>query len=139
VEVTGPLALAGGEDARGLSVAVTPLADGPSLVLAYPARPGEFESRPPPETQQILVVAWAGGVRPMPGTTGESHRLGYSVSTADGDVVPIALGDLGDRDNYEHLYLDTDARILRVHMKGGLLMDPRGDPNPETSVEVAGL
>ncbi len=48
-------------------------------------------------------------------------------------IVPV-----GDGDNYEHLYLDTEANLLRVSMKGGLLMDPRADPNPATSVEVAG-
>jgi len=138
VEVTGHLALAGGDDARGLSVAVTPLADGPSLVLAYAARPGKIEGNYPPETKQIIVVVWAGGVRPMPGVTHENHLLGYSVATTDGDVVPIALGDLGDGDNYEHLYLDTEANPLRVSMKGRLLMDPRADPNPATSVEVVG-
>ena len=139
VEVTGHLALAGGADAHGLSVAVTPLADGPSLVLAYVANPGKIEGNHPPRTKQIIVVVWAGGVRPMPGVTHENHRLGYSVATTDGDVVPIDVGNLGDRDNYEHLYLDTEAKPLRVSMKGGLLMDPRADPNPATSVEVAGV
>jgi hypothetical protein len=139
VEVTGHLALAGGDDARGLSVEVTPLADGPSLVLAYAVRPGKIEGDYPPETRQVIVVVWAGGVRPMSGVTHENHRLGYSVATADGEVVPIAVGGLGDRDNYEHLYLDTEASVLRVSMKSGLLMDPRGDSNPDTTVEVAGL
>ena len=49
---------------------------------------------------------------------------------------PIALGDIG-RDNYEYLYLDTDATLLKVSMKSGLLMDPRADANPATSVGVA--
>jgi len=40
---------------------------------------------------------------------------------------------------YEHLYLDTDSKPLRVSMKGGLLIDPRDDPKPATSVEVAGF
>ena len=74
----------------------------------------------------------------MPGVTDENHRRGYTVATTEGDVVPIELGDLGDRDNYEHLYLDTDAKPLRVSMKGGVLMDPRDDPNPATSIEIAG-
>lgn len=138
VEVTGHLTLAGGADAHGLSVAVTPLADGPSLVLAYVASPGKTEGNHPPGTKQIVVVVWAGGVRPMPGVTHEDHRMGYLVTTEDGDVVPIEVGNLGDRDNYEHLYLDTDSKPLRVSMKVGLLMDPRDDPNPATSVEVAG-
>lgn len=138
VEVTGHLTLAGGADAHGLSVAVTPLADGPSLVLAYVANPGKIAGKHPPGTKQIIVVVWAGGVRPMPGVKHENHRRGYSVATKDGDVVPIDVGDLGDRDNYEHLYLDTEAKPLRVTMKSGILMDPRDDPNPATSVEVAG-
>ena len=81
---------------------------------------------------------WAGGVRPIPSVTQQKHLLGYSVATTDGDVVPIDVGNLGDRDNYEHLCLDTKAESLRVSMKGGLLMDPRDDSNPATSVEVAG-
>jgi len=139
VEVSGHLALAGGADAHGLSVAVTPLADGPSLVLAYVANPGKIEGKHPPGTKQIIVVVWAGGVRPMPGVKHENHRLGYSVETTDGDVLPIDVGNLGDRDNYEHLYLDTDSKPLRVSMKGGLLIDPRDDPNPTTSIEVTGF
>ena len=139
VEVTGHLALAGGVDAHGLSVAVSPLADGPALVLAYVASPDKIKGDHPPEAKQIIVVVWSGGVNPLPGVTSENHRLGYSVATKEGDVVPIGVGDLGDIDNYEHLYLDTEAKPLRVSMKGGLLMDPRDDPNPTTSVEVAGF
>ena len=138
VKMTGHLALAGGADAHGLSVAVSPLADGPALVLAYVARPDNIKGDHPPEAKQIIVVVWAGGVSPLPGVTSENHRLGYSVATKEGDVVPIGVGDLGDRDNYEHLYLDTEAKPLSVSMKRGLLMDPRDDPNPATSVEVAG-
>ena len=46
--------------------------------------------------------------------------------------------NLGDRDNYEHLCLDTVATPFRASMKGGLLMDPRDDPNPATAIDVAG-
>lgn len=138
VEVTGHLSLVGGADANGLSVEVTPLADGPSLKLAYAARPGDLASNCPPESKKIVVVVWAGGVRRVPGVDAEAHRLGYSVATMDGDVFPIAIGNLGDGDNYEHLCLDASSKLLRVSMKEGLLMDPRDDPNPSTSVEVAG-
>ena len=137
VEITGHLILAGGTDAHGMSAPVTPLSDGPSLVLAYAAQHEQIDSDCPPETKQIIVVIWAGGVRPMPGVTHDAHRLGYSVATEDGEVTPIGLGNLGDGDNYEHLYLDTAAIPLRVSMKGGLLMDPRNDPNPMTSVDIA--
>ena len=138
VEMTGQLAVAGDADPRGMSVPVTPLADGPSLALAFATSPVQIESDCPPETKQIVVVVWAGGVRPMPGVTSDDHRLGYSVATTTGDVVPIAVGNLGDRDNYEHLCLDTVATPFRASMKGGLLMDPRDDPNPATAIDVAG-
>jgi hypothetical protein len=139
VEMTGHLAVAGDADPLGLSVSVTPLADGPSLVLAFASDPAQIESDCPPQTRQIVVVVWAGGVRPLPGVTPADHRLGYSVATAAGDVVPMALGNLGDGDNYEHLCLDTVAIPLRASMRGGLLMDPRDDPNPATDVEIAGM
>ena len=138
VEVTGQLILAGGDNAQGLSVDVTPLNDGPSLVLAYAVRPEDLvDDDVPPETKQVVVVVWNGGVTPMEGVVAEHHRLGYSVITTKGArVQPIALGDIG-RDNYEYLYLDTDATLLKVSMKSGLLMDPRADANPATSVGVA--
>ena len=138
VEVTGHLILAGGDDAHGLSVDVTPLADGPSLVLAYAVNTKDLPDDFPPETKQIVVAVWDGGVEPMDGVTYENHRLGYSVETTDGNSVqPIAVGDIGG-DNYEYLFLDTQATALRVSMKGGLLMDPRSDANPATSVGVVG-
>jgi len=138
VEVTGHLMLAGGDDARGLSVDVTPLEEGPSLVLAYTVKPGQLGGDYPAETRQVIVVLWNGGVQPMEGVTRDEHIAGYSVATIDGETVqPIALGDIGG-DNYEYLYMDTDATAIRVHMQGGLLMDPRHDANPATSVGVAG-
>jgi hypothetical protein len=139
VEMTGRIAVAGDADPRGMSVPVTPLADGPSLVLAFASDPQQIESDCPPQTRQIVVVVWAGGVRPLPGVTPDDHRLGYSVATTAGEVVPMALGNLGDGDNYEHLCLDTVAIPLRASMRGGLLMDPRDDPNPATDVEIAGM
>lgn len=137
IEVTGHLDLAGGVDAHGLSVAVTPLMDGPTMVLAYPASLANFKGGYPPETKQVVVIVWAGGVRPLPGISLQDRLKGYYVETIDGDlVVPIGLGELDDGDNYEHLYLDTQTEIVRVNMQSGLLMDPRDDPNPVTSIEV---
>jgi len=54
-------------------------------------------------------------------------------------VKPIGVGDLGDNDNYEHLYLDSVDMPLRVEMAAGLLMDPRDDPNPVTEAAIAPL
>jgi hypothetical protein len=138
VKVTGQLILAGGDNAQGLSVDVTPLNDGPSLVLAYAVSPEDLpDDDVPPETKQVIVAIWNGGVTPMEGVSAENHRLGYSFETENGSTVqPIGVGDIGG-DNYEYLYLDTEETALRVNIKSGLLMDPRGDVNPATSVEVA--
>ena len=138
VKVTGQLILAGGDNAQGLSVDVTPLKDGPSLVLAYAVSPKDFpDDDVPPETKQVVVAIWNGGVTPMEGVIAEIHRLGYSVETENGATVqPIGVGDIGG-DNYEYLYLDTESTALRVSMKSNLLMDPRLDGNPATSIEVA--
>jgi guanyl-specific ribonuclease Sa len=138
VKVTGQLILAGGDNAQGLSVDVTPLTDGPSLVLAYAVSPEDLpDDDVPPETKQVVVAIWNGGVTPMEGVIAENHRLGYSVEIENGSTVqPIGIGDIGG-DNYEYLYLDTEETALRVNIKSGLLMDPRGDVNLVTIVEVA--
>jgi hypothetical protein len=134
--VTGDLMLDGEVNARGLSAPVTPLADGPTLVLAMQAKPGTLDSDCPSSTKQIVVVVWAGGVTPRAGAKAAAHRDAYKVITAEGEAVPFALGDLGDSDNYEHLCLDVASPALAVSCKAGVLVDPRGDANPPTSVEV---
>lgn len=137
VAVTGHLPLEGGADGRGLTVDVTPLEAGPSIVLAmgYPA--GGREGGCPEGTRQIVEVVWSGGVVPGPGQTPENHREMYSVTTKTGAVTPIALGDVGDNDNYERLCLDTESPASRVSAAEGILQDPRGDLNPSTSLNVA--
>jgi hypothetical protein len=137
VEVTDTLALAGGVDAKGLKAPVIPLADGPTLVLALGLVPGAIPSDcPAPRTRALVVVVWAGGVTPAPGADDEAHRAGYQITTSAGTTKPFALGDLHDRDNYVHLCLDTAARPESVRFAPGILVDPRGDRNPETSVDV---
>jgi hypothetical protein len=137
VEVTGSLPLFGGADARGLSAEVTPLADGPTLQLALSVSPRAIASDCPQGTRQFVLVVRAGGVRPGPGADEARHLAGYRVETAAGTVRPSALGDLGDRDNYVHLCLDTPSPATRVHFDAGIVVDPRGDLNPETSVQVS--
>jgi len=137
VAVTGHLPLDGGADGHGLAADVTALEAGPSIVLAmgYPARGREGDC--PEGTRQVVEVVWSGGVVPGPGQTPESHREMYSVTTKAGEVRPIALGGLGDDDNYEWLCLDTESPAVRVSAAGGILQDPRGDLNPPTALNVA--
>lgn len=137
VVVSGHLPLEGGADGLGLAVDVTPLEAGPSIVLAM-SYPGGGRDRDCPEgTSQVVEVVWSGGVTPGPGQTPESHREMYSVTTEAGEVKPIALGDVGDNDNYERLCLGTDSPALRVSAAENILQDPRGDLNPPNSLNVA--
>jgi len=137
VEVTGHIALAGGADGKGLSTLVTPLPEGPTLVLAFAAAPGTIKSDCPGSAKQIIVAIWAGGVGPPSGADQTAHLRGYRVRTATRELKPFALGDLGDRDNYVHLCLDTDDPAKRVDFNAGILADPNGDLNPETFVLVS--
>lgn len=61
----------------------------------------------------------------------------YQVETEAGLVTPDALADLGDNDNYEHLCLSEAAIPVRVHAAAGVVLDPRDDPNVETTVRVS--
>ncbi len=137
VVVSGHLPLEGGADGLGLAVDVTPLEAGPSIVLAmgYPVGGRDFGC--PDGTSQVIEVVWSGGVVPGPGQTPESHREMYSVTTETGEVKPIALGGVGDNDNYERLCLDTESPATRVSAAERILQDPRGDLNPPTSLNVA--
>jgi hypothetical protein len=51
-------------------------------------------------------------------------------------LVPFALGDLNDRDNVLDLCLEKSVRPLRVEVDAGTVIDPRGDANPATAVDV---
>lgn len=136
VEVVGDVVLEAGGQGRGLEVIVTPLEAGPTLVLAMAYEAGTVESDCPTGTKQIVQVTWAGGVQPKVGATQEDHRKMYRVMTAEGAVTPSGLGDLDDNDNYVHLCLGTSANASEVNAQAGILVDPRGDLNPSTSVTV---
>ena len=156
VEIIGNLhSIDGTLNFKGASVAVTPLAPGPSLVMAERVSSAEVDkglglprtkgSACPAEgvAQQVRVV-WAGGVTlPNGDEPGDADRKLYKVTVraADGttrEVIPAALADLGDGDNNHVLCLDTADQAISVSFPGGILKDPNGDLNPQTSVAVSG-
>lgn len=137
VEVTGSVPLEDGHNAQGLSGPVTALAEGPTLALAMSFAPGAIPSDCPASTRQVVMVVWTGGVRPGPAANQELHRIGYRVTVGSEQIVPFALGDLNDRDNYVHLCLDRPGRAVQVGFVAGVLVDPRGDQNPATEVPVS--
>ena len=52
------------------------------------------------------------------------------------ELVPFAIGDLGDGDNNHELCLDRAGLPLHVDFPAGLITDPREDLNPQTRIEV---
>ena len=150
VKVVGDL-LSDGSPAinfKGTQVDVTPLADGPSLVLAESVPEKQWtqetnSTRCPQGVKQIIRVTWNGGVRrPDRREAGEAERKLYRVKVqrADGsfgEVTPIALAELEDRDNNHFLCLDTDDTAVAVSFPEGRLVDPNGDLNPHTTVKIS--
>ena len=133
---------------KGTQVDVTPLAEGPSLVLAEPVPKNQWtqetnSTRCPQGIRQIIRVTWNGGVRrPDRGEAGEAERKLYRVEVQQSDgslveVTPIALAELEDRDNNHFLCLDTGDPAVAVSFPEGRLVDPNGDLNPYTAVKVS--
>lgn len=141
---------------RGTQASVIPLEEGPTLTLAEVV-PQEAWDLGSPATQvpfgggdgcpvgtvQVVRAVWAGGVtKPGGAEIDDQERLKYRVTLrgTDGeenDIVPFAIGDLGDGDNNHELCLDQDGEPSGVHFPAGWVTDPREDLNPSTRVPVA--
>ncbi len=98
----------------------------------------------PLDTKQVVRVTWAGGVTKPGGdeiddVEREAYRVTMSFSDeGEAELVPFAIGDLGDGDNNHELCLDRAGLPLRVDFPAALLTDPREDLNPDTSIKVTG-
>ena len=153
VEIVGHLhSIDGTLDFRGAHVDVTPLAPGPTLVMAEVADLAAQDLGPglrrtsgtkcPADSSQAVRVVWAGGVTLQNGDEpGDRERDLYRVvvRAEDGterDITPFALADLGDGDNNHLLCLDTTDAPVSVSFPAGVLTDPNDDLNPATSVAV---
>jgi len=155
VEIVGHLhSIDGTLDFRGAQVNVTPLAPGPSLVMAEIADPTaqdlglgqrrtDGDDCPTDGIQQAVRVVWAGGVTLEDGDEpGDAERDLYRVTVraADGserEITPAALADLGDGDNNHLLCLDTPDTPISVAFSAGIFTDPNDDLNPATEVAVS--
>ena len=134
---------------KGTQVDVTPLAAGPSMVLAEAVPQSEWEDQRrgtdcPENIQQIIRVTWNGGVRlPNGDEPGDTERQLYRVTVKRGDgssneVNPVAIAELGDGDNNHFLCLDTADPAVAVSFPAGRLVDPNQDLNPDTHIAVTG-
>jgi hypothetical protein len=95
-------------------------------------------------TKQVVRVTWAGGVtKPGGEEVDDVERAEYRVTTllddeGETELVPFALGDLGDGDNNHELCLDRAGMPVKVDFPAGFVTDPRNDLNPPTSIEITG-
>lgn len=149
VEIVGNLHdKAGQKNFRGQSVRVIPFEEGPILVLAQVARQTEWSQKTskattcPSTTVQVVRVTWAGGItRPDGKPVGDEERKAYQVTIEETggsqrEVVPFDLADLDDNDNNHDLCLDVREPPKQITFKAGLLVDPAGDLNPQTRIQV---
>jgi len=131
---------------KGQSIEVTPLSEGPSMVLAESLSRDDWtvERRgtqcPSEGVRQIIRVTWNGGVRlanrDEPGDT-ETHLYSVTMEPEHGASYithPIAIAELGDNDNHHFLCLDTDDKASEVSFPSGNFIDPNRDLNPDTRV-----
>ncbi|NJM08424.1 hypothetical protein HC891_22975 [Candidatus Gracilibacteria bacterium] len=149
VEIVGNLRSSDGAlNFKGAALAITPLAEGPTLILAElvpeeqwkigaPAGPWGSGSGCPTQTVQAVRATWAGGIT-VPGgdEAGDAERALYRVSVDGREVAPFVLADLGDGDNNHLLCLDVAGTPKAVSFPAGHLVDPNGDLNPDTAVIV---
>ena len=131
---------------KGQSVEVTPLSEGPSIVLAESVDREEWAvdrrgtQCPSEGVRQIIRVTWNGGVRlANRDEPGDAEKGLYSIKMEpeQGESYithPIAIAELGDNDNHHFLCLDTDDKASAVSFPSGHFIDPNRDLNPDTSV-----
>ena len=131
---------------NGQSVEVTPLNEGPSMVLAESLSQDDWTvdrrgtQCPSEGVRQIIRVTWNGGVRlangDEPGDT-ETHLYSVTMEPERGASYithPIAIAELGDNDNHHFLCMDTDDKASAVSFPSGHFIDPNRDLNPDTRV-----
>lgn len=150
VNIVGDLLSRTGQNYKGQSIEVIPLPDGPILSYAeyftfddeYPyVKSGSGCDCPKEETEMVVRTVWAGGVRAVNGKElGDNELKAFEVRMVSGmdtiKVNPYKLADLEDNDNNIDLCLKEKGIPLKVEVKEGIAIDPRGDVNPETQKEV---
>ena len=156
VEIVGNLLSKDGQlNFLGARTAVIALEDGPTMVWSEVVPEAEWElGKPgtsfpggggngcPIGTKQVVRVTWAGGItKPGGAEIDGNERAAYRVTMSFGDegtseLVPFAIGDMGDGDNNHELCLERAGVPLHVEFPGGLVTDPREDLNPPTRTEV---
>ncbi len=93
---------------------------------------------------QAIRAVWQGGItKPNGEEVDDVERMHYTVTLDQNgspvDTVPFALGDLDDGDNNHLLCLSEEGIPQSISFSAGYVVDPNGDLNPATAVEVQPL
>lgn len=155
VRIVGELLAVDGDlDLEGSEVEVTPLVAGPSIVLASVMTADERAASAAQEERgscvadpavQVVRVTWDGGIKLPSGAEPSAADVGiYQVTVTGPDgstssVTALGFADLGDNDNVHELCIAGRGRPSSVSAVAGAFVDPRGDLNPSTSVEVSAV
>lgn len=140
VKIVGELEDVDGNSLNGLKIEkVTPLGDGPSLVLAEAFSPNTagLEEECPQETSQAIQLTWEGGVTgPNGAKLREPQRTAITILLDDGDSVhPLILAD-DDPDNHVIACIAEASEAVSVSVMDGFFYDPGNDANPATSIDI---
>ena len=150
VKIVGDLLSRTKHNFKGESIAVIPLEDGPILSYAeyftydenYPYdEKGRGCDCPKKKTKMVVRTVWAGGVRAINGDElGTSELNDFEVTLLRGKdtllVRPYRFADLDDNDNNIDLCLKETGIPILVKVNENRVIDPRGDANPKTQIEV---
>ena len=150
LEIVGELKTRDGQDLKGQKMTITPLLDGPFISYAeyfkiddkYPyVEEGNGCDCPKSETQVVVRAVWAGGVRSKEGEEiGEAERKHFHVKLVAGqdtiEVNPFKIADLNDNENNIDLCIKEAGVPISVRADANIAIDPNGDLNPVTEIEV---
>jgi hypothetical protein len=139
-----------GQNYKGQNLKVIPLPDGPTISYAehfiidedypYVKRGGGCDC-PKEETDLVVRTVWSGGVKATNGQElGDNELNHFHVTVLNGEdtlvVTPFMLADLRDNDNNIDLCLKTKGTPIYVSADAEIAIDPRGDKNPKTTLEI---
>ncbi len=150
VTIIGDLMSRTGSNFKGQTIKVIPLEEGPILSYAeyftfdedYPyIEEGRGCDCPKAETQLVVKAVWSGGVRATNGNELGLNELNHFevtlVQEADTLIVTsFQLADLEDNDNNIDLCLKKSGTPILLKVNKNIAIDPRGDKNPKTQIEI---
>lgn len=150
VKIVGDLLSRSGQNYKGQRLKVISLPEGPVISYAeyftfennYPyVKRGSGCDCPNEETEMVVRAVWAGGVRAVNGMElGDNELKAFQVTIVNGKdtikVHPYKLADLKDNDNNLDLCLKEKGIPIFVEADAGIAIDPRGDTNPKTQMEI---